>query len=208
MMQMTIPDVVYHGTILEHYYSINNEIVIDHPDAEVNLDFGKGFYTTTNLQQAIEHARGKEYDKRKLLKYGQQLPNKHRGVIIYFELNQSLLYNVPKEAYNIFEGTTEEWAVFTVNNRLQKLPQNPFIHPYRWTYGPMADGKAISRVCKQYRQGDIGINQLINGYHDSKENNDVRGIKPYAEGYDQLVFHDKAVNYILNPVDYKFWNSI
>lgn len=52
----SFPRIVYHATLLRHLDPIREKILIHRQDALYNLDFGKGFYTTTNYQQALERA--------------------------------------------------------------------------------------------------------------------------------------------------------
>ncbi|MBI2298139.1 MAG: DUF3990 domain-containing protein [Armatimonadetes bacterium] len=52
------PDLVlYHGTTQEAAESIRREGIRFGPDGARDLDFGRGFYTTTNLAQARDWAR-------------------------------------------------------------------------------------------------------------------------------------------------------
>lgn len=51
------PRLVFHATLLKYLDSIKDRILIHREDALINLDFGKGFYTTTSYQQAAERAK-------------------------------------------------------------------------------------------------------------------------------------------------------
>lgn len=181
------PNKIYHATIIEHLPSIKNRILINRKDALINLDFGKGFYTTTNVEQAKERAfflQEKLRDPRK-----RTLSKSHRGIVIAFDLNIDLLYNLSEDSYKIFNDVDFEWADFIVKNRTQK--QNKlFNHNFHWTYGSMADGNA-GYICGQYNKGHITDQQLMNGFYDKDREEAIDGLHPYRDNYDQLVFHNE-----------------
>lgn len=187
-MEYTFPTVVYHATIAEHIDSIMGNIRIDRPDAKIHLDFGKGFYTSTNLNQARSRASDLQEARRN---FRGVLAKKHRGVVLQFDLNQDMLYSIAKENYKIFPCDGEEWAEFVVYNRAKRKKETTFEpHSFIWTYGPMADGPTWT-ICQQKFDELITIDQLLDGYKDNDTGNNIRGIRPYVEGYDQLVFHNE-----------------
>ncbi|OME13787.1 DUF3990 domain-containing protein [Paenibacillus odorifer] len=194
-MNYTLPTVVFHATTAEHIASIKTEILIDRPDAKTHLDFGKGFYTSTNLDQALSRASDLQEARRNP---NGVLAKKDRGVVLQFDLNQDLLYSIDKGKYKIFPFDDEEWAKFVVYNRAKRRNGTPFVpHSFEWTYGPMADGPTWS-ICQNNFNGLITIDELLNGYNDPQTGENTRGIRPYVDGYDQLVFHnDQWVNQVL-----------
>ncbi|MCZ8512422.1 DUF3990 domain-containing protein [Paenibacillus filicis] len=179
-----LPKIVYHATLLQHYESINDKILIHREDAKYDLDFGKGFYTTSNYQQAEERAlllQERERDQR-----SNALKREHRGIIISFEVNTELLYTVEEQQRKFFLERSEEWARYIVYNRVQRKENHP--HNYKWTYGSLADGNSIGFLCKKFIRNEINVSQLIHGYMDEDEQ--IKGISPISEDYDQLSFHE------------------
>lgn len=181
------PPVVYHGTLLQHFESIRERILIDREDAKQFLDFGKAFYATTNLEQANERARQLQEDQRDA--QSGLLQRKHRGIVIAFDFLSAVLYTIPKEHYKWFSAADREWAEFIVNNRVRQTPH--YAHGYLWTYGPMADG-STNRMCHAYFDGEIDVQMLLNGFISSNGIH-ARGIRPYQDAYDQLAFHSESL---------------
>ena len=109
---------VYHGSYIE----------IKDPSVNFgrfNLDFGKGFYVTTLQKQA------EKWSERRT-----RATNKKAPIISTFEFNI--------EGLNIlsFDGYTEEWLYFVLNNRAGiALP-----HQYDAIYGGMADDEIAPTV--------------------------------------------------------------
>lgn len=100
--------------------------VIRHPtilDSQRLLDFGKGFYTTTNLEQAQNWA---------LIKRN-RLGGSAKAVVTVYELDDNLLQS---EMYKIkiFKFANENWLDFVVNNRKSNQP-----HPYDVVMGAVAN---------------------------------------------------------------------
>jgi Protein of unknown function (DUF3990) len=157
-------------------------------DAKHHLDFGKGFYTTTNLEQANKRAWDLQEQYRDP-RTG-QLNKLHRGIVIAFDLHQEILYSIPEQQYRVFHAPDELWAEFIVANRVDR-GGIVHRHPYQWTYGPMADGITV-RLCQSYSVNKISIVELMYGYQDSYTKQHIRGIKPFQDDSDQLVFHDDA----------------
>lgn len=181
---LAFPKFIYHATLLKHLDSIKNKILIHRESALINLDFGKGFYTTTSYQQAKD--RAKLLQERERNPKSGTLKREDRGIIITFELDSKLLYNVSKEQRKVFRGLDEEWAEYIVFNRVQRTKETP--HNFKWTYGSLADGGAIGFLCKQFASREISVDELIHGY--TVDGNTLKGIVPYSEGYDQLSFHE------------------
>ncbi|MEI8271599.1 MAG: DUF3990 domain-containing protein [Paludibacter sp.] len=83
--------------------------VIQHPtilDSQRLLDFGKGFYTTTNLEQARKWALIKQ----------RRIGNDAKSFVTEYEFDDNLLQS---EQYKVkvFNFADEHWLDFVVNNR-------------------------------------------------------------------------------------------
>ena len=90
---------LYHGSIE----------VIEHPkilDQQRLLDFGKGFYTTTNKEQAERWAAIKQKRAIKTTK----------AFVTVFELDELLLKSDTFKL-KIFKQADEEWLDFVIHNR-------------------------------------------------------------------------------------------
>lgn len=90
---------LYHGSIE----------VIEHPkilDQQRLLDFGKGFYTITNIEQAERWAAIKQKRSVKTTK----------AFVTIFELDELLLKN-DTLSLKIFKQADEEWLDFIIHNR-------------------------------------------------------------------------------------------
>ena len=89
---------LYHGSI----------IGVEMPDLQKCrslTDFGKGFYTTTNFEQAKQWAKIK-----------QNRSKAENQIVSVFEFDERLLYS---EYYKVryFEKATKEWLEFVTKNR-------------------------------------------------------------------------------------------
>jgi hypothetical protein len=92
-----------------------------------NLDFGRGFYTTTNYSQACNFAT---------------LVTSKRGngvaTVSVYQFEEQKLHSFNSKLFN---GITEEWLDFVAANRLG-LP----VEHYDLIVGPVADDKVIETV--------------------------------------------------------------
>lgn len=110
--------ILYHGSL---------EIVKEPEIRKSNrtLDYGFGFYTTTDFTQA------QRWVERKLNK------NVLQGYVNEYEFDESLL-----DTYNslIFRSANEEWVDFVYENR-----NNPnFSHSFDIVYGPVANDRVYA----------------------------------------------------------------
>lgn len=121
--------ICYHGS----------DTIVDIPkvlEAKRPLDFGGGFYTTTNKEQAKKWA----------IKVAYRNNTGHRCVNHYeFDLIAA------KAELNVidFEKADEKWLDFICDNRNGK-----FTGEYDIVIGPVADDK-VYRVVVEYENGDI-----------------------------------------------------
>ena len=93
-----------------------------------NADFGKGFYTTSNVEQAVRWANIKK-----------ERENANRAVVSVYEFDEALLNNVE---WNIrhFNGADESWLYFVADCRKGRT------HNYDLVLGPVANDKVFTTV--------------------------------------------------------------
>lgn len=97
-------------------------------------DFGRGFYTTTQKEQA-EHWTSIKLDRAK----------KGRKVVSVFEVDETLLTN-PELKIREFNGPDEDWLNFVVDCR------KGVEHDYDLVFGPVANDKVFT-VVNLYESG-------------------------------------------------------
>jgi len=93
-----------------------------------NADFGKGFYTTSNYEQAVRWAHIK-----------QEREEAERAVVSVYEFDESLL---ERQDLNIrkFTGADESWLYFVTGCRKSRP------HKYDLVQGPVANDKVFTTV--------------------------------------------------------------
>lgn len=93
-----------------------------------NSDFGKEFYTTSNLEQAVRWANIKKERERS-----------GRAVVSVYEFDESFLSN---PAWNIrhFDGADEAWLYFVTDCRKSRK------HDFDLVLGPVANDKVFTTV--------------------------------------------------------------
>lgn len=127
---------LYHGSL---------EIVSSPKILEPNrtLDYGKGFYATTNWDQAknwvIRHKKDKE--------------SPLYGYVNVYEVD---LDEVRNNNALWFEGPTEEWVDFVNSNRNDRL----YNHTFDFVYGPVANDKVYAAFAL-YESGLLNKQELI-----------------------------------------------
>lgn len=113
---------VYHGSL--H--------LVHNPDVEIgrtSTDFGKGFYTTTNFEQA----------KRWAIKKQKSAEKESKAIVNTYEVDDNLLSN-PKYHVKKFDGPNEEWLNFVFNCRKSRL------HEYDIVFGAVANDKIYTTI--------------------------------------------------------------
>ena len=113
--------ILYHGS----------NVVVDNPKllkANRTLDFGNGFYTTTNKEQACKWASIKKSREQS-----------DDGIINIYEINDNTLNDETLKLLN-FTGASEEWLNFVIENRL-KLN---YKHDFDIVQGPVADDRVYA----------------------------------------------------------------
>lgn len=118
--------ILYHGTTSNQLENL--ESGVDLSFCQSKTDFGKGFYLTTNFQQASKHAQ-------------KRAKNKADPIVFVYELDISAL----KSSYNgyIINKIDIDWAKFIYKNRSDI---QPFTHNYDFVFGGVADGSIFDLV--------------------------------------------------------------
>lgn len=130
-------------TMLKLYHGSNVEV--RKPSllkSRKNTDFGRGFYTTTQKEQA-EHWTSIKMDRAK----------KGRRVVSVFEVDETILSNLDFKIRE-FHGPDEAWLNFVVNSR------KGIEHDYDLVFGPVANDKVFT-VVNLYESGVINATTAI-----------------------------------------------
>jgi len=130
--------ILYHGstTIIDS---------IDLQRSRPNKDFGRGFYLTTDKNQALRMGEFKA------------LTEGGNPVLNVYEFDESVLQS-NEIKFLQFDSYSREWAEFIFLNRNNptKLPQ----HSYDIVYGPIANDRVGVQISK-YEAGDITLEQFL-----------------------------------------------
>ena len=105
-------------------------------------DFGRGFYTTTQKEQA-EHWTSIKLDRAK----------KGRRIVSVFEIDDALLGS-PDLKIREFHGPDEDWLNFVVDSR-RGVP-----HDYDLVFGPVANDRVFT-VVNLYESGVLDASAAI-----------------------------------------------
>ena len=112
---------LYHGSVVEvKKPSLRN--------GRKKTDFGKGFYTTTQPEQAENWTKIKQ-DRTKA----------QRRIVSVFEVDDAVLTN-PDLKISEFHGVDEAWLNFVVDSR------KGVKHDYDLVFGPVANDKVFTTV--------------------------------------------------------------
>ena len=130
---------VYHGST----------VIVEKPNLEIlnyRTDFGKGFYTTTDIEQA---KRWTSIKKKRLEK-----ENNNDGIKQYVNIYEY----IENKDLNIldFEEATEEWLKFVFKNR----QSDSLTHEYDIVKGPVANDN-LYQVLVGYENGVYSIKETI-----------------------------------------------
>lgn len=141
---------------------------IDLTQSNPRLDFGPGFYMTTNYEQAVKQAERKAgwYNDEQDEDYEKtgRKPEYAAGTIMTYDIDLEALSHcrVP----HIFEDTNTDWAVFILGNRTKK-PEK-FDYPFHnrdkyfdFVYGPLADGRHIPRLISHLEKDKIDMPEFL-----------------------------------------------
>ena len=130
---------VYHGSA----------VIVEKPNLEIlnyRTDFGKGFYTTTDVEQA---KRWTNIKKKRLEK--ENADNKINQYVNIYEYTENKDLNILD-----FEEATEEWLKFVFKNR----QSDSLIHEYDIVKGPAANDN-LYQVLVGYENGVYNIGETI-----------------------------------------------
>lgn len=147
---------LYHGSIVE----------VRNPSLRYGrkrTDFGKGFYTTTLVEQA-EHWANIKKDRAK----------SERAIVSVYEIDDALFTN-PDLQIREFHGVDESWLNFVVNCRKESSVK----HDFDIVFGPVANDNVFTTV-NLYESGILDAPAAIA---------QLRAYKTY----DQLSFHTQRV---------------
>lgn len=118
---------IYHGSL----------VVVDKPEIRKSdrmLDFGFGFYTTTDINQAYE--------------WGRKLSKRNKKEKYYVSIYDFDLTNAARELKIVeFKGATKEWLRFICDNRSGRRRDD-----YDIVIGPVADD-SVYQVVKFFETG-------------------------------------------------------
>lgn len=152
---------LYHGSNIE----VKNPKILT--SARVG-DFGRGFYTTSSLEQARRWAqiRAKQEDVQS-------------GIVTVFEVPDTIFEN-SELRIKTFEKADEKWLDFVLENR----KNTEFEHGFNLVIGPVADDRVY--VC---------LNMLEDGLADRETV--IKKLKTYVLA-DQILFHTAKSLLFLN----------
>ncbi len=126
---------IYHGSL-----EVVKRPKILQPNRQ--LDYGKGFYTTTSERQS------RDWVEKRMLEHQAQ-----GGYVNIYEFDDRWLQELRCLQ---FPEPSEEWAEFVMANRTQK----GFTHDYDIVYGPVANDRVYFQF-GLYESGAIGVDTLI-----------------------------------------------
>jgi len=113
---------VYHGALCQ----VEKPII---EEGRPSTDFGKGFYTTTNFEQAKRWALYKQKNAKGEVK----------AIVNTYEVEDNL-FESKKYKIKQFESPNEEWLSFVVNCR------KPVLHDYEIVFGAVANDKIYTTI--------------------------------------------------------------
>lgn len=147
---------IYHGSTF----------IVEQPSLEIlnyRTDFGKGFYTTTDIEQAKKWTK----IKKERIERIQENIEIHRYINVY-EYTENERLSILN-----FEEATEEWLKFVFQNRTGEI----LVHDYDIIKGPVADDNLYT-VLDFYAKGLYNVKETI------------RRLKTYTLS-NQISFHTK-----------------
>ena len=109
----------------------------------VNTDFGKGFYTTIDYEQAARWARIRR-----------ERAGEGNAIVSVFEIDEALLKRQDLRIMN-YNGATIEWLNFVAANR-RYAP----LHDYDIVLGPVANDNLYATI-SMYENGELSAEAAI-----------------------------------------------
>lgn len=158
--------ILYHGS----------SVIVEDPKiikATRTLDFGYGFYTTTNYDQALKWSKIKS-----------RRENVEKGVISIYEMDDTIF---KKDSLNIkvFNGASKSWLEFVLDNRMKE----GYTHNYDIVKGSVADDRVYA--C---------LNAFENRFMDF--DTAIKELRTYTLN-DQISFHTKESLNFLKFIGYE-----
>ncbi|MED3933000.1 DUF3990 domain-containing protein [Priestia megaterium] len=176
-----LPRIWYHGTTSLHLPSFNDKgISITAAPRERRTDFGRGFYLTSNWEQAYKWAIGASERERDENPQKPIVP-----IIVECEVHTEAFSRLENK---MFTHTDLEWAKFILDNRIYNhdpsYPKRGRVNPkakpvFRFTddivdeqeimddspfhcvYGPMADGRRLKIFLERVRRGHMTAEEFL-----------------------------------------------
>ncbi len=193
-----LPLIWYHGTTEIDAHSVLDGIDLNRSDTRRDVDFGKGFYLTTNQKRAerraISRTKSYNFDQDEL-----ELPEYTKAVVIKYSLDT--------EALNFLHGkfftkTDDDWILFVMGNRSENPARIPGAYhnqkpTYDYVYGPLADGVRIPTQIIKVERGTLLQSEFLKEarrYPFPKEN--------------QLSVHTQAAIDLLVPMEVKVCETL
>lgn len=127
---------IYHG-------SLDKVVVPEIRMPNRTLDYGNGFYTTTNYAQAVNWVLRHRSDK-------------EHPAVGYVNVYEVDLGHIRKANTLWFDAPTEEWVDFVYQNRNNR----GFVHNYDFVYGPVANDRVYAAFAL-YESGLLNKQELI-----------------------------------------------
>jgi hypothetical protein len=182
-MKIEFPEWLYHGTTWNHIASFKSMLVNwGILSRSPKRDFGKGFYTTIDLDQAKEWAikRGKDYFE--------------TPCVLLIKVNSQQLKEVQNEFnHHVFLGPSMDWAKYILEHRILTTEiSDPCEEHYGLVTGPMADNDT-GDIIKRYQKGDKNLEWFYNRIMIDRRGEPLSGL---ALG-NQIVFCSPAAGSIL-----------
>ncbi len=132
--------------MLELYHGSNQTIEqIDLSLCKPYKDFGRGFYLTDILQQALDMA----YRRTRVVGNGSPAVTKY--------LFDEKLLTDGSLKFLSFDAPSKEWAKFILVNRDRKAK---FVHEYDVVVGPIADD-GVAFQLQKFKDGGITLDELV-----------------------------------------------
>lgn len=142
---------VYHGSLK----------IVEKPNIDIlnfRTDFGKGFYTTTDLEQARRWTRIKRERAEK-----EEIPTRYSQYVNVYEYIENSNLHILK-----FHEATEEWLDFVFENR----NSNHLLHHYDIVVGPVANDNLYATL-RLYERNYISKKETIKTLKTYKLNNQI-----------------------------------
>lgn len=169
---------IYHGTIMIHYLNIEEEGIKILINPHRTVDFGYGFYTTSNFEQAKRWAKSiSRATDTKINK------DKRKAVVVEYSIN---IEYIEKLKYKIFNTYCQDWKEFVHNNKIidYQINNNHNLDlKYDLVFGYMADNK-LGNILREL----VEIREKIDSLDYRKL---IEKIEPHDKSgeEDQMSFH-------------------